>query len=74
MMIDYIRKNNTFHNRKEISFMEKLKKILKFGFPVLFAGALSMVQAWQDQKEQQRIDDMENRINSLEEKQKINES
>lgn len=54
--------------------MEKLKKILKFGFPVLFAGALSMVQAWQDQKEQQRIDDMENRINSLEEKQKINES
>lgn len=54
--------------------MEKFKKILKFGFPILFAGALSMVQAWQDQKEQKRIDEMEDRINSLEEKQKITES
>lgn len=43
-------------------------KVLKCSFPIIFAGALAVVQAIGEQQEQKRIDDMEARIEELESK------
>ena len=42
-----------------------LKTLLKW-VPVVIAGATAVVQAISEQKEAQRIDDMEERLNKLE--------
>ena len=41
-------------------------KVIKCSVPIIFAGALAVVQAIGEQREQKRIDDMERRIEMLE--------
>lgn len=43
-------------------------KALKVAAPIIFAGALAVVQAIGEQQEQKRIDSMEERIRELESK------
>lgn len=43
-------------------------KVLKCSVPIVIAGALAVVQAIEEQREQKRIDDMEKRIEELESK------
>ena len=43
-------------------------KALKVAAPIIFAGALAVVQAIGEQQEQERIDSMEERIRELESK------
>lgn len=46
--------------------MGKIKSVLKFVIPVVIAGAMAMIDEVTNQKEAKRIDDMEERLNKLE--------